>query len=252
MWIMTSLFQRDPSERRSVVLLVAVALSLGLHGLLVAGPSYIHHAEAARARLVWFRVVHEPAVLKPTPPPAASPKPVIRTHRPVQRPRSVSRRAAAPPPPAVAAAPVFGASKESASPTGSGVFTVPLGNTVATDPDCRGELKPGPPALSEPAPPPPPPVKVTLRTKPVLLREVKVPYPSNARGLGIEGTVQVRVLVGADGAVHEARVVSGPGFGLDQAARAALLRFQFHPAMGSDGKPMAHWITYRYTFSIDD
>jgi protein TonB len=93
---------------------------------------------------------------------------------------------------------------------------------------------------------------VRLRDRPVLLREVKVNYPSKARSLGIEGTVKVRLLIGPDGRVRKASVVSGPGFGLNQAARKALLEFRFQPAVGTDGKPMEHWITYRYTFRIDE
>jgi protein TonB len=149
------------------------------------------------------------------------------------------------------APPVFGASKESVT-SGSSTFSVPLGNTVATAPENRGELQEGTPEPASPPPPPPKPKPVTVRTKPRILQEVKVPYPAKARELGITGTVKVRVLVGANGSVRQTRVVSGPGFGLNEAAQRALTRFRFQPAMGSNDRPMAYWITYRYTFQIED
>jgi protein TonB len=71
--------------------------------------------------------------------------------------------------------------------------------------------------------------------------------------LGIEGTVRLRVLVGADGRVQQARVLSGPGYGLNRAARRALLKFRFLPAIGGkDRRTIPYWITYRCTFRIDD
>jgi protein TonB len=91
----------------------------------------------------------------------------------------------------------------------------------------------------------------TLRTRPRLLREHKVRYPEEARRQGIEGTVTLDVLVGEDGRVREAKVISGPGFGLNEAAQRALMRFEFAPAVYSDGRPRAHRIVYRYVFQID-
>ena len=245
-----------PSRRigRSwTVPLVAVALSLLLHGLLAAAPLVIERRPTRQGKLLWFKVVRPPRAPRPVlerKPPPAPPKPRPRP-RPRPRPAVAQRRAAptspdTPPPP-----PVFGATKESVT-TGESTFTVPLGNTVATSPQNRGPLKEGQPEAAAPPPPPPKPKPVTVRSQPKILQEVKVHYPGRARGLGVEGTVKVRVLVGPDGAVREAKVIAGPGFGLDEAAREALLKFRFSPAIGSDGKPMACWITYRYAFEIND
>lgn len=238
-------------QRRVVVPLVAVAVSLALHGLIAAAPLVLKRPARLATHLLQFDVVRR----KPKPaeppkkvePPKPKPRPRPRVQRPVEPVPARPPEQADPGPPAP---PVFGATKESVT-TGGASFAVPLGNTVATDPANRGPLKPGKPE-PPPRPPPPPPPPVRLRDKPRVLEEVRVPYPAKARALGVEGTVRLKVLVGPDGRVLEARVLEGPGFGLDEAARQALFRFRFRPAIGTDGRPMAHWITYRYTFQIDD
>jgi protein TonB len=245
----------SPRQHPLVVPLVAVVVSLLLHGLIAAAPLVLKRPARLASHLLQFDVVRR----KPKPP--APPKRVERT-KPKPKPRPRVQRTVEPPlaqpperpeevDPGPPPPPVFGATKESVT-TGGASFAVPLGNTVATDPANRGPLKPGKPAPPAPPPPPPPPPPVRLRDKPRVLQEVRVPYPAKARALGVEGTVRLKVLVGPDGRVQQARVLEGPGFGLDEAARQALFRFRFQPAVGTDGRPMAHWITYRYTFQIDD
>ena len=241
--------QPGSGERRALrVSALAVLVSLAVHGVIAAAPLVQDRPARRLSRLMWFDVVKPPR-----PPPVASrvespprPRPRPRPRRMVARHRPAAQPPAGPPAP-----PVFGATRESVT-SGDSTFSVPLGNTVATSPDNRGPVEPGEPAVEPPPPPAPPPRPVTLRSKPRLLREVKVDYPAKARELGIEGTVKVRVRVGPDGRVQQTQVVSGPGFGLNQAAERALRRFRFRPAMGSDGKPMAYWITYRYTFQIEE
>jgi TonB family protein len=82
-------------------------------------------------------------------------------------------------------------------------------------------------------------------------REYKIPYPMQARQLGIEGTIKLDVLVGETGQVKQARIRSGPGFGLNEAAQKALLKFLFDPAIDAAGKPIPCWMPYSYTFQID-
>src|SRR6185295_8936074 len=66
---------------------------------------------------------------------------------------------------------------------------------------------------------------------PVVDGEVKIPYPEEAKRAQIEGTVRLRITVDLDGRVVEVKVLSGPGYGLDEAARDAIKRFKFKPAM---------------------
>ncbi len=190
------------------------------------------------------------APVKP-PPPAPRPKPVTRRHH--RRPaaplsESAAQLAPEPPLPTKTEQPGFGASPDSFT-EGPGAATAPQGDTVATTPTSstapkRIKLK-RPAFLSTPTRAP------SMKRHPRVKVEHKAGYPLEARSLGVEGSVQVRILVGPDGRVKKARVLSGPGFGLNQAARSALLRYQFHPALDDGGQPREMWITYKYTFIQD-
>ncbi len=84
---------------------------------------------------------------------------------------------------------------------------------------------------------------------PVLLEEVLAPYPRAAREAGIAGKVVLLLTIDMSGAVVEARRISGPGHGLDEAAIEAVKRFRFSPAR-SKGNAVATTIRYAYSFSI--
>jgi protein TonB len=85
---------------------------------------------------------------------------------------------------------------------------------------------------------------------PVVDHEAKIPYPEEAKRAQIEGTVRLRITVDTEGKVVEAKVISGPGYGLDEAAREAIKRFKFKPAM-KGGEAVSTTITYNYTFLLD-
>jgi tol-pal system protein YbgF len=75
----------------------------------------------------------------------------------------------------------------------------------------------------------------------VCLRSVD--YPADALKLGIEGDLTLRVELDETGHVHGARVVSGLGHGLDDAAIFALThKCKFTPAIAKDGTPVAYVI----------
>ena len=58
------------------------------------------------------------------------------------------------------------------------------------------------------------------------------------------------VTIDATGAVTDVKRVSGPGFGLDEAAIVALKEFRFQPAT-AQGSPVATQIRYTYSFDIE-
>lgn len=74
-------------------------------------------------------------------------------------------------------------------------------------------------------------------------------YTSAAREANVEGKVRVEVSVGADGSVTSARVISGLGYGLDEAALAAARRATFEPATRC-GKPVAATFVIAMRFSL--
>ncbi len=65
---------------------------------------------------------------------------------------------------------------------------------------------------------------------PGIERMVMPEYPREARRLGKEGVVVLKLHLDAEGAVESVEVLETPGYGLDEAARQAVLRSRFHPA----------------------
>jgi protein TonB len=84
-------------------------------------------------------------------------------------------------------------------------------------------------------------------------RDTAVPpgeYPPQALRAGREGVVRLRLLVGVDGRIAEARVVEDPGFGFGEAAaRVARRFFRCRPARAG-GEPVATEIPFTVRFEL--
>ena len=79
------------------------------------------------------------------------------------------------------------------------------------------------------------------------------PYPiytDEARKTKIQGTVTLRVLVGADGRASDIRVVRGIGFGLDERAAQTVRGWKFKPARDASQHPVTAWITVEVVFRL--
>ena len=85
---------------------------------------------------------------------------------------------------------------------------------------------------------------------PVLLNEVRVPYPPSARSLRVQGAVILDLIIGSDGRVASSKIVSSPSQDLSDAALSAISRFRFRPAHFKD-KPVAIQIRYTYRFKLE-
>ncbi|MBI5544306.1 MAG: TonB family protein [Deltaproteobacteria bacterium] len=188
--------------------------------------------------------VEPPKVAKvklPPPPPDAPPPPP--KHEEAPPPPNDT-----PPPDAKPQAPVMIGISMSSTTTAGG-FAAPVGNTLyGTAP----KVAPKPDEVKPYAPPPGgryvPPFKVTRL--PELDKDFKAPYPEEARKLGLEGQVVLRLTVDAEGKVASAVVIKGGGNGFDEAALDAVKRFRFKP--GTQGEErVATEITYTYTFLLD-
>jgi TonB family protein len=66
-------------------------------------------------------------------------------------------------------------------------------------------------------------------TPPKLITKREPDYTPEARALKIEGTVTLRVIVDVDGSARDLKLLKGLGFGLDEAAAAAVSQWQFQP-----------------------
>ena len=76
-------------------------------------------------------------------------------------------------------------------------------------------------------------------------------YPFRARQRGIEGFVEVKLLVKADGSIGSVQILeSDPPDLFDSAALKAVPQWRFEPGR-LDGKPVASWVRTRVVFTFN-
>jgi len=246
--------QRLPRYDPTKILAATLALSILGHAAYVMSldPS-LRGAESQKPiELVMFEVEPpkpppppepEPEPEKPKPPP---PKPQVKVAKPLPVPVEE------PPPPTEEAPkeeakppPIFIGMTMSSTST-SGTFAAPVGNSAMGSMPKQAPNPEDVKAYKAPKYVPP----GGADSDPVAQDEVKIPYPEEAKRAGVEGTVRLRITVDFEGHVTEVKILSGPGYGLDEAAREALKRFKFKPAMKA-GEAVSTTITYNYTFLLD-
>ena len=127
--------------------------------------------------------------------------------------------------------------------TGTGM-SVRVGNTLAKEPEKEFT----PPDQVKP-------FKVSSRfdvdRMPQTKRRCTTDYPQEARDLGIEGKVILEVEVLGDGTVGRVKILEGPGNGLNEAAKRAMKRCSFKPAI-QGGQPVTTTIRFTYRWELDD
>jgi periplasmic protein TonB len=89
------------------------------------------------------------------------------------------------------------------------------------------------------------------QTMPTVIREVKPDYTAEAKQQGIQGTVELSVVVNDDGTVGEVKVTRSldDKYGLDQQAVIAMKKWLFRPGT-KDGKPVAVQVTVEMSFRL--
>jgi TonB family protein len=102
------------------------------------------------------------------------------------------------------------------------------------------------PSIAESQAGQPPPGGVT---PPVVIYQIQPRYTDEARQARIQGTVELSVTVREDGTVKVERVVRGLGYGLDEAATAAVEQWKFIPGK-KDGQPVAVTTNVLIHFSL--
>ncbi|HEX2675271.1 MAG TPA: TonB family protein, partial [Polyangiales bacterium] len=124
----------------------------------------------------------------------------------------------------------------------------------------QAQTVPGNPEPAEPAPPaqPAPPgspaqpgeaPKGPVLVAPKLKQFVEATYPPDAAAQGIAGRVELSLVIGVDGTVTEATVLTPAGHGFDEAALEAGKKLTFEPAT-RDGQPIVARIAFPYVFEI--
>jgi protein TonB len=233
---------------------VALVLHAGVAGVLA-------HVETGSWRATGPTAVELDVLDKPAPPPPPLPEssPPAPAPRPVVRRAARPRLQAAPPPPnretppapptEEPPPPVFGVTDESVIAEDSPV-AVPVGNTLMTKDRTPGKEPPKPLPAADPnafAPV----ADDFVAEMPVLIAEVKPNYPEEARRLGIEGRVKLRVGVDRHGRVRSVKVSRGAGYGLDEAASEAMWQHRFKPARTADGRAVDHLLSYTMVFTFE-
>jgi protein TonB len=118
------------------------------------------------------------------------------------------------------------------------------GNTIAKQQDQEKLNAEDPSSL------PVPTDEFLVTSMPVLISEVRIPYPKSAREANIEGPVVLDLLIDTEGKVRSVQLVSGPGYGLDDAAMNAVRGFRFKPAQ-LDAQTVIVKIRYTYRFILE-
>ncbi len=194
----------------------------------------------------------------PTPPPPTAPEP---------RPQRV--RAAIPPPPSNEPPPL--PSNEPPSPDSGGgpvttmadIAPAARGIPVAKGPRSAGGsgrggsgTGTGAGAGTGSSDAPPPPVSVAMIKSRALPKgdfsyfDASKDYPPEAKALGIEGVIRMRLIVDATGMVKSATPLNRLGHGLDELALARAKKIQFTPATDTDDKPVSSVVVWTFNMTL--
>ncbi|MFP2964437.1 energy transducer TonB, partial [Myxococcus sp. 1LA] len=242
-------------DRSLAVVGVFLFVSLGIHvgGFWALGEGVDRSRPAAKrpVEMVMVEVqkppppIEEPKPEPPKPPPpkprAVKPPPVKVAEAPKPLPPPPVDAPPPPnetPPPSAKPAPLV-VGMTMSSTTSAGGFAAAVGNTLygRTGPTAKApqEVK----AYSAPKYAP----IYQVDSEPTVASEVKIPYPEEARRAGVEGTVTLSIAIDHEGKVTAVKILKGPGYGLNEAARDAIRRFRFKPAI-KGGEPVATEMKY--------
>jgi protein TonB len=85
----------------------------------------------------------------------------------------------------------------------------------------------------------------------VITAKPKPSYTKDARRIGVQGWVTLKVLLSGRGKISRVKVVKGLPGGLTENAIRAACKIEFKPAV-KDGQPVAQWLTAEYLFRLAD
>jgi TonB family protein len=87
-------------------------------------------------------------------------------------------------------------------------------------------------------------------SQPKLIYSPDPEFSEEARKAKYQGVVVLRVLVGADGRVHNAQVARSLGMGLDEKALETVRLWKFEPARTKDGRPVDVYAAIEVNFRL--
>jgi len=205
------------------------SLSVTLHAVLVLIVLGLHFITAPKSRRVVVEIVEIPT---------AAP-----AHLNLQPPKEMDRPK---PPPKPEQRQVFGANRKSiqAETTTADTVEIKAGNTVAKEMDDLKLNESDADSIPIPAD------DYLVTSMPVLVSQVRIPYPPKAKKAGIEGPVVMEMIIDDQGKVRQVTLIRGPGYDLNDAAIEAMKQVQFRPGKIGD-KSVAVKFRYTYRFVLD-
>ncbi|MCS7086949.1 MAG: TonB family protein [Bacteroidia bacterium] len=95
-------------------------------------------------------------------------------------------------------------------------------------------------------------IEVSREPRPLNLDKVlgSVVYPESAKNDGVEGKVQVKILINTDGYAKDFYVRRSPDIRLTHALLERCRFLHYHPAM-LDGAPVKAWVNISYDFTLN-
>lgn len=205
----------------------SMALAIGLNGSIILA--------VALSPVIVEKVIRDPfegesIPVEPLPPPADEKKPDTDT-RPIKDDVYVPPR-----------------ETDTMTDSSNDITTSDKGTETATVADGKGG---GEVRFQDPIVEPPPPLFRAATRDPRFARDFQPDYPSGLLQKEIEGSASIRVLIGTDGRVREAQVVSAshPDFG-KAAVKQALRSWRFRPATRGD-VAVEDWQTLSVRYTID-
>jgi protein TonB len=142
---------------------------------------------------------------------------------------------------------VFGMSRKAMTTAAPNVNTaeVKQGNTVAKENDNLKLDKDDPDSI------PIPTDDYLITSQVALVKDIKIPYPPEAKKNNVEGPVVMDLIIDQTGKVRSVDLIRGPGSGLNEAAVEAVKAFEFRPAKVGD-QNVAVKIRYTYRFVLEN
>ena len=174
-------------------------------------------------------------------PQAKSKAPAVSANHPAEAPPAppaVVNRTALPP----LEVEVVAGNSHRAVPTGNNSVRVDTGSGAAESsaPPLSASVQPTSNAAEH--------VKMSMDTSHVLERPVQPSYPMLARQMKVQGAVILQALIGADGAIQDLKVLSGPAI-LASAAQEAVRQWRFRPYL-QNGVPVETEAKITVNFTI--
>jgi protein TonB len=242
---------------------IAIHLLVGTFGdaLVVLNPPRPEPPPPPKLELVDVEV---PPVIQPPPPPVAQPEPPPEPVKPAVVPQQVATHApvhAAEPPPSAEPPPTAPTSTEGGGPVVAMPDVAPsaTGVAVAKGPTVqhvgRGGLGAGTGAgagsgSGEMAAMSVATIKTRALPRGDYSYEESKDYPADARRLGIEGKIRVKLIVDDTGSVKSAQLLNKLGYGLDELALARATKIAFDPAKDTDDKPVASVVVWTFNMAL--